>query len=760
MMMVPPGVEVRNIAVPEEAPSAAAPDQVRATSIAAGAETDINLGGGGFKADCTTSLDALGKEVAEEDDDAEFSIRAATQKVSIGMDLFPGKQGLVEGANTANEAAVRSTAAAAAPSKESIEAEESAEANVPFRAQAKELTAVAHPAGMMTSTSVEDVVATVGLAGAKGSSGRTRREQRRPMRLTDLADGPQFSTKKSRNASRKGMADAAVSHATGMSRKGVKKKNTVRAKSLLSRAGPTTGPTVNSAKEKMRPHKKLASIYVRAPNAIKNESLSSESDDKETEEDGTTEAVAAAGLMAVAAGKDMPNLKRKRASDASKARGAEIFAAKPSMVGNALDAAQLAHLAAFQRQLEARNGGGSSWVRHPADWEEPWRRLQGSTWMPTTSLDHAQYAMARQEERQRMLQTERSDGGSKLSECSVGEILSRFYKYMPPARGRVDPRFHQDVTQIFRNTVRPLDPALRLHLSRQIDGRPMEQSRGRGFSSAMEGRDVGNHANMAAALQWQRNMMQHIGAGNMTPHGSFVMDPKDMRFKPPPNWEAYQASVQNSRMQLSKLNQMMEWLLPVIAAVSMPIPAQVRNEIVKRVQRLLEEILKSAPQMTAAEHGPLIHAVTEVQLWVQRQLKERMDDILVNKSRRSTKAKGKRGDIGRRETEPPPLSSIKGSRDGASVLTTGDLAPTDSPRSRMAPGGATAGPPCNTDTNDTEVTVDVAALASLCDAAAASAATLVNDDRDQSGEPPATEGVDARANGGEEVPATATLAAS
>ena len=247
----------------------------------------------------------------------------------------------------------------------------------------------------------------------------------------------------------------------------------------------------------------------------------------------------------------------------------------------------------------------------------------------------------------------------------------------------------------------------------------------------------------------------------MTPHGSFVMDPKDMRFKPPPNWEAYQASVHNSRMQLSKLNQMMEWLLPVIAAVNMPIPAHVRIEMVKRVQRLLEEMLKSVPQMTAAEHGPLMNAVSEVQLWVQRQLKERMDDILVNKSSRSTKAKGKRGDIGRRETEPRPSPSIKGSRDGASVLTTGNLAPTDSPGGATdSPGGATAGPPCNTDTNDTEVTVDVSALASLGDAAAASAATLVNNDCDQSGEPPATKGVDARANGGEEVPATATLAVS
>ena len=74
----------------------------------------------------------------------------------------------------------------------------------------------------------------------------------------------------------------------------------------------------------------------------------------------------------------------------------------------------------------------------------------------------------------------------------------------------------------------------------------------------MEGRDVGNHANIVAALKWQRNMMHHTGASNMTPHGGFVMDPKDMRFKPPPIRKAFQASVHNSTMQLSKLNQMME----------------------------------------------------------------------------------------------------------------------------------------------------------------------------------------------------------
>jgi hypothetical protein len=50
--------------------------------------------------------------------------------------------------------------------------------------------------------------------------------------------------------------------------------------------------------------------------------------------------------------------------------------------------------------------------------------------------------------------------------------------------------------------------------------------------------------------------------------------------------------------------------------------------IISRVQRLLQGISDTVPQLSASERAPLLAAVAEVWAWVKAQLSERLDEAL------------------------------------------------------------------------------------------------------------------------------------
>jgi hypothetical protein len=186
---------------------------------------------------------------------------------------------------------------------------------------------------------------------------------------------------------------------------------------------------------------------------------------------------------------------------------------------------------------------------------------------------------------------------------------------------------------------------------------PMEQQDwgsgavGSGFGAhaatpgALEGLDAGNSADDAGMRRWQLNQAQHAAAGHQSPRGNFTVDPSERHqsphghfmgdpseqapmFRAPPT---YDETLATNQFQVSKLCDTMECLRRVVSSITEPVPSQMRVVIIHRAQRLLDEICAALPHIPPNEHAPLAAAVVQVQAWVQRQLRERMDEILITK---------------------------------------------------------------------------------------------------------------------------------
>lgn len=670
-----------------------------------------------------------------------FSIRAAPLMVSAGMELPPGEK-------VADERA---------------------------------------PSTEVAPTDDEDSPATAAAAAAAGNTGRAQREQRRPARLTDIDQGPQLASKP-RKAFKKdsGSADGIASaEKSGDATKAIARTSSGVVGAAARVGAPGGAPAVDSAKERMRPHKKLANIYARAPEARHQgyqESSACSAEEEMGEPDAIAEA-AAAGLLAVAAGKNAPSRKRKaaHATRVSKGDGAEAMAARsksvaqdelPYKVGNytktsALEMARLKAVRAdaLARQADRRSilaGGG----------REPWwggNAHEGPVGMygghPRGAFGRESYNFppfgASGQGGQAVFagnhsqQMQAFGPTSQLSQSSVGAIVSRFYNYKPPApTGRIDsrhPTFEPNALQSFQNPSRGWDSSALHHVASPMkqnwergggsgSGGGAANAVGSGGSGALEGLDAGTGANEAALRRWQHNMAQHMMAGHGSPRG-FMVDPAEQAmFRAPATREAYEETLKKNQFQISKLCDTMDRLRRVLSSITEPVPPQMRMVIISRAQRLLEEISQNVSQIPPSEHAPLAAAVMEVQGWMQRQLRERMDEILITKPMQKLsqqaaskprldkgKAKGKDAadDDNRRnvnDTMGLPSNSNAGTggdadapaqNKGAEAEDSARPAPTVSASAEPAADtsgrfreNAAAGPPCNEDNEDNEEDVE------------------------------------------------------
>ena len=623
-----------------------------------------------------------------------FTIRAAPLMVRAGLHLPPGEQvgdGQPKGARSAK---VHPAAGAAGP--QSMKSHDLEVGSTP-RDQSYASDA-SPPANYGDQGSDDD---DDGDNAATGNAEHIRREPRRPARLMEITEGPQLATKDSSRDYGKesdeagGAASADRSDDVGRSGGYALYGGGSR---VVARGGAPRGPTVESAEEKMRPHKKLASIYARAPRIDRPESSVCSADEM-CGPDAIAEA-AAAGLLAVAAGKEAPSRKRKatHATRVSKGDGAEAMAARnnrsfdtprverPFKVGNYTksNSAQMVQIEAERAAVMARrdvevqakgqratmaSGGGVHWRGGAlqSHWmRPPQAQPQNREMYGRQSYDNSLYGASGRiggAGIQPPPQLGRGLGlAAQLKQSSVGEIVSKFYKYTPPAQ----PARMNDVRQApvelnalhsFRNQSRGWDPPAYHQVAAPVSSftpqyvaRLVEQNRERAAATAAaaaaaataaaadgddgpEVVDEGNNADIMAMRHWEKNMALHRLAGNNVPHGGpFIASASEHgRFWPPPTKEAYETIVQRNQYQLSKLSDTMERLRRVVSSITEPVPAQLRMVIISRAQRLLEEICQSAPQIAPSEHAPLAAAVMEVQSWVQRQLRERMDEILVSK---------------------------------------------------------------------------------------------------------------------------------
>ena len=220
---------------------------------------------------------------------------------------------------------------------------------------------------------------------------------------------------------------------------------------------------------------------------------------------------------------------------------------------------------------------------------------------------------------------------------SVADIIAKYYKHKAPDGMRKDP------LQSFRN-----------------------QARGDAGASPT-GYNAGSHADNAALWQWTNNQARFGLAGQHHPdQGAFVVDPKDSRFQPPQSRDTLKATYEKNESELMRLSSTMEQLRRVVTSITAEVPANMRMVILARAQRLLTGICESAPHLSAKEKTSLAEAVVEVQLWLQAQLKERLDEAMMHaRSSQSTAMKpsgpGAAEDKGKTPegTTPNPVAALE-----------------------------------------------------------------------------------------------------
>ena len=184
---------------------------------------------------------------------------------------------------------------------------------------------------------------------------------------------------------------------------------------------------------------------------------------------------------------------------------------------------------------------------------------------------------------------------------SVADIVAKYYKHKAPDGMLKDP------LQSFRN---------------QTSG---------DAGASPTGYNAGSHADNGALLQWRDNLARLGLAGQHHPgQGAFVVDPNDSRFQPPQSRDILKATYEKNQSELMRLSSTMEQLRRVVTSITVEVPADMRMVILSRAQRLLTGICESAPHLSAMEKSSLSEAVVEVQLWLQAQLKERLDEAMMH----------------------------------------------------------------------------------------------------------------------------------
>jgi hypothetical protein len=316
----------------------------------------------------------------------------------------------------------------------------------------------------------------------------------------------------------------------------------------------------------MRPHKKLASIYARAPtvNRPKNSVL------------GVGEKCGPLATADAALGDSLDAIAGKQNSDGAKGMQAQNKRAVTALVdvdrpfkfrgytkGNSVQMTQAEARchgevqAKAQSPNTAREGGQRClegnlqlhWPRPHHD-QPLTRNMDGRQLYedsPYIALGHGKSAGSQPSQQQQQQKLGGFGAAAQLSQSSVGEIMSNSYEHIPPVlTGRMNDLHRATITKRFR-------------------------------PSAMQ--------------------------------------------------KAHEAIAQGSRFQSSKLDETLEQLRCVVSSVKGPMPAKDHVLFISHTKRVLEDIVQSAPLIAPSERAPLAAAVLEVQCWVQRQLLQRMDEM-------------------------------------------------------------------------------------------------------------------------------------
>jgi hypothetical protein len=206
----------------------------------------------------------------------------------------------------------------------------------------------------------------------------------------------------------------------------------------------------------------------------------------------------------------------------------------------------------------------------------------------------------------------------------VADIIAKYYKHKPPEQGASRGK---DPLESFRN----LGAAKEGGLGASGGAGPSSSARSIGAQGGAQGGHAsGSDADARALLQWRETQARLAAAGRYgTAPGAFVVDPANLgRFQTPASREVLEETRRKNELEIVKLTATMEQLRRVVRSLDGDVPAHMRMVIISRVQRLLQGISDTVPQLSASERAPLLAAVAEVWAWVKAQLSERLDEAL------------------------------------------------------------------------------------------------------------------------------------
>lgn len=519
-------------------------------------------------------------------------------------------------------------------------------------------------------------------SGDTGDGGPSRRSARRPTRASEDAQEPQQPEKQGTRA----IPDQpTIDNENGGPSKRTAEEDKPAAEKTSLRV---PGPTIDSTSEKARPFQNLSSIYARTASLSNLPVEASGQADKKTvaipapaeeeEEFGDLDELAAAGLLAVAAGNMMPNPRKRKAIATTRVTKIEDTS------GGSEDDRVDGQRKASNVSPDTQNGGdgykrGSSWDKQGAPLGDGLldsiMTARGQEKMNASRRDKGADQSLRGVERQGQTKAITETYGERnllnylpyqqqslhiaslakeaaaasravvqafaisaqLRRSTVGDIVSRFYNHQPPAvrAGEGERSFQNDPTSAFKRPSRGWCSAVSVPKAAAVavrggysKGNPSRTGGDEAMDPLLRAASVnpGSQANSQALWQWQ-NEQASLALSNQHHHswGAFVGASKDERFNLPVSRDAFKKARRKNSMEISKLSSVMEQLRRVVSSIKEPLPAKTRAIVISRAQRILEGICKKAECIPIKERAPLSAAVAEVQAWVQQQLDQRLD---------------------------------------------------------------------------------------------------------------------------------------
>jgi len=448
---------------------------------------------------------------------------------------------------------------------------------------------------------------------------------------------------------------------------------------VLARGGASKEQAVESAKEKMLPYNNSANMYAQPPRVVRLEGSTYDT---------------AAGLLVAAPGKGVSSRKGKamHVTRIPRSDRAEVIVAqsKPAFRVPLIEtpfevrndtrsiSVQLTQLLEAERNtIIARRGlevqthaqrimpigsGGGQWRGDlPRVKTQPHDR-QLHTNLSYSAPEHGRIVGIVPHP---LRQVPACGLATELTQSFVGEIVSKFYKHMPPAiaGGMNDPRqaivgetalrsfkaqsqgwdpfaFHQVAAPI-NSPYTPQHVARLVRTNQECNGSGSGgggDSGGGGGGGSCGGGDgdgggggghgggggsyaldqvqyEGNDVDSMSMQHWDTNL-SHRQAGNNI-HGHFVVKETTL------NQEVNESMLQDNEIRVSELIKTMERVRRVVSNMTDRVPTEVRFSLISRVEPLLTEIFQRAPLRASCERTSLGRDVKEVQSWMQQQLRER-----------------------------------------------------------------------------------------------------------------------------------------